>query len=140
LKVFFDNCTPPVLATTLHGFVQKDGHAAYHIKDVPGLPRGRNSADVEWIELLKKSSERWIFISGDRRLLKNAAERAALRSAGLHGFILAPGYQKTELHHVASLLIWRWPELLKITELVAPPAMYEIPMQRGSKLRPVSLR
>ncbi|MFT4182226.1 MAG: hypothetical protein QM636_09955, partial [Rhizobium sp.] len=125
MNVFFDNCTSPVFATTLHGFIQHQGHMAAHIRDIPSLPNGRNSKDLEWIDLLRKSNDQWIFISGDGRVLKNPAERAALRSAGLHGFILAPAYQKTPLNQVASILIWRWPEMLQITNLLQPPSMHE---------------
>lgn len=80
-----------------------------------------------------------MFITGDGRLLKNAPERAALRSAGLHGFVLAPGYQKTPLHQVASLLIWRWPELLQLTSLLGAPTMNEIPINRSTKLKTLPL-
>ena len=106
----------------LHGFISHSGHAASHIKDIKGLPKGRHS-------------EGWIFISGDGRILKNAAERAALRSAGLHGFILAPAYQKTPIHQVAATLIWKWPEILQVTELLSAPSMHEIPIGKNTKLR-----
>lgn len=139
MKVLFDNCTAPVLATTLDGYIQHEGHRAFHIKDVPSLPNGRNSADLEWIEMLRASTERWMFISGDGRVLKNPAERTALRSAGLHGFILQPAYQKTPLHQVASTLIWKWPEIHKITDLVEAPAMYEISMTRRTGLKSLPL-
>lgn len=135
MNVLFDNCTSPILASTLHGFIKHYGDAAFHLKDVPGLPRGRHSADLDWIEHLRKAPEKWIFISGDARMLKNPAERAALRSAGLHGFILAPGYQKTALNQVAATIVWRWPEILKITSLLAAPSMHEIPIGRMTKLR-----
>jgi hypothetical protein len=139
VKVLFDNCTAPVLASTLDGYIQHETHRAFHIKDVPGLPNGRHSTDLEWINLLKISNDRWIFISGDGRVLKNPAERAALRSAGLHGFVLAPAYQKTPLHQVASTLIWKWPEIQQVTDLVGAPAMHEISMTRSTKLRPLPL-
>ncbi|AYG60414.1 hypothetical protein QD460_22935 [Rhizobium jaguaris] len=135
MNVFFDNCTSPVLAATLHGFIQHQGHAAAHVRDLDGLPNGRHSTDLEWIDRLRKSNDQWIFISGDGRVLKNPAERAALRSAGLHGFILAPAYQKTPLNQVASILIWRWPEILQITNLLQPPSMHEVPINRNGKLR-----
>ena len=139
MKVFFDNCTPPVYATTLHGFVQAFGHASIHIMDMPGLPRGRHSADLEWIDLLRRDPDEWLFITGDGRLLKNPAERAALRSAGLHGFVLAPAYQKSPSHMVAATIVMRWPDLLKITEVVAPPAMHEIPIGKATKMRQLPL-
>lgn len=135
MKVFFDNCTAPLLASALHGYISHYQHAAYHIKDVPGLKQGRNSTDLEWINHLRHRPENWIFISGDGRILKNQAERTALRHAGLHGFILAPAYQRTPLNQVAAIIIWKWPEILKVTDLLAPPSMHEIPIGRNTKLR-----
>lgn len=135
MKVFFDNCTAPVLAETLNAFIQKEGHAAFHIAKIPELPNGRHSRDIEWIEFLRTSADRWMFITGDGRLMKNKAERAALKSAGLHGFVLAASYQRTPLHHVAAALIWKWPEMLQLTELLSPPTMHEVPMKIGTKPR-----
>jgi hypothetical protein len=139
VNVLFDNCTAPVLATTLDGFISTFGHRAFHIKDVPTLPNGRNSTDLEWISHLQRHTEVWAFITGDGRVLKNPAERAALRSAGLHGFVLAPAYQKTPLHRVAATIIWKWPEIKAVTELVAAPSMHEIPIGKASKLRSLPL-
>lgn len=135
----FDNCTSPVLASTLDGFISIEGHRAFHIKDVPGLPNGRNASDVEWIAHLHDSAQVWIFITGDTRVLKNPAERLALRSAGLHGFVLAPSYQKTPLHQVAGTLVWKWPEIEQVTKLIAPPTMHEIPIGKVTRLRQLPL-
>lgn len=139
MKVFFDNCLAPVYARTLNAFIQARGHSAYHIRDIADLPNGRKSKDVEWIEFLRQSRDVWIFMTGDGRLMKNPAERAALRSAGLHGFVLASAYQKTPFNQIAALLIWRWPELVNITELLSAPTMHEIPIKLSTKLRPLPL-
>jgi hypothetical protein len=139
VRVFFDNCTAPVFADTLHAFIKVGGHSAHHIGSVPGLPDGRATKDVDWIEFLRRSSDQWIFITGDGRVQRNRAERTALRNAGLHGFVLAPAYQKTPLNQVAAVLIWKWPELVKVTELLSPPTMHEIPIRIGSKLRQLPL-
>jgi hypothetical protein len=139
VKVLFDNCTAPLFASTLHGFISHYGHEAVHIRDVVDLPNGRHSTDVEWIEYLRASPEVWTFVSGDGRILKNPAERAALRSAGLHGFVLAPGYQKTPLNQVAAVLLWHWPEMIRLTEILAAPSMHEVPMKRITKLRSLPL-
>lgn len=133
MKVFFDNCTSPVLASTLNGFIQYEGHAAYHIKDVPGLPKGRHSTDTEWIDHLRRSQDLWIVITADHRLRKNPGERAAFRQAGLHGFLLAKSAQKMPLHLVASTLLAHWPDIAKLVNMTAPPAMWEVPMGRSSK-------
>jgi len=139
VNVFFDNCTAPLLATSLDGFISHFGHRAFHIKDVPALPNGRDSADEDWISHLKAQQTVWVFVTGDGRVLKNPATRSALRSAGLHGFVLAPSYQKTPPHQLASTIIWKWPEMEAVTNLVAPPSIHELPIGRGSKLRSLPL-
>ncbi|MCC2103959.1 MAG: hypothetical protein KDJ20_07925 [Hyphomicrobiales bacterium] len=139
MNVFFDNCTPPRLASALDGFISADGHRAFHIKDVPGLPNGRSSTDLEWIDHLRRDQKLWIFVSGDGRVLKNPAERAALRAAGLHGIILAPAFLKTPVHQQASHLIWRWPELETLVSSIAAPAMFELPIGRSAKPRSLPL-
>jgi hypothetical protein len=121
----FDNCTSPVLASTLDGYISHFGHRSYHIKDVPGLAGGRHARDIDWIGYLRNAQEIWIFITGDARVLKNPAERAALRSAGLNGFVLAAAYQKTPIHQIAATIVWKWPELEQVTKLIAPPSMHE---------------
>ena len=78
MKVFFDNCLAPVFAETLNAFIQREGHSAYHISAIAELPNGRKSKDVEWIDFLRQSRDVWIFITGDGRVMKNPAERAAL--------------------------------------------------------------
>jgi hypothetical protein len=139
VNVFFDNCTAPLLATTLDGYISHFGHRAVHIKDVAGLPKGRHSTDEEWIAHLKSQVIVWVFVTGDGRVLKNPATRAALRSANLHGFVLAPAYQKTPSHQLASTIGWKWPEIEAVTRLVAAPSMHEIPVGRGSKLKSLPL-
>lgn len=139
MNVFFDNCTAPLLATTLHGFIIHSGHSATHIKDVSGLPNGRHSSDLEWISHLQTDPRNWIFVTDDGRVLKNSATRRALLSARLHGFVLAPAYQRTPMHQLASTIVWKWPELEGVTQLLAAPSMHEVPMGRGSKLRPLPL-
>jgi hypothetical protein len=137
VKVFFDNCTAPWLASTLNGYIAHLGHNAYHIMDVPGLPKGRHSDDVDWLEHLRRQKD-WIFITGDFQLLKNKAERAALRASGLHGFILATGYQKMPDHHVASNLVWKWPEIETVTNALGP-SIFQIPVSRSAKLSTLPL-
>jgi hypothetical protein len=136
VRIFFDNCTAPWLASTLDGFVAHLGHRAYHISQA-GLPEGRHSADVDWIEHITRGKD-WIFVTGDLRLLRNKAERAALRGSGLYGFVLAAGYQKMPEHQVASSMIWKWPEIENVMKAVGS-SIFEIPVSRSAKLKPLPL-
>lgn len=136
MKVFFDNCTSPVLATTLDGFIRNSGHSAHHIKD---LPCGRDAADVDWIAMLGRERNVWMVVTGDDRIRKNKAERAAYRAAELSGFVLARAYKKTPMNKVASFLLWRWPEMEQLFQLVGGAALYELPMSRSGRIKPLPL-
>jgi hypothetical protein len=136
VKVFFDNCTSPGLATTLDGFIRSAGQSAHHIKD---LPCGRHATDLEWIKMLESERRVWIVVTGDDRIRKNKATRAAYRDADLSGFVLARAYQKTPMHKVASFIIWRWPEMEQLFELVGGAALYELPMNRSGKIKQLPL-
>ena len=136
VKVFFDNCTSPVLAATLDGFIRSASHSAHHIKD---LPCGRDATDLEWIEMLARERGVWMVVTGDDRIRKNKATRAAYRDAELSGFVLARAYQKTPMHKVASFILWRWPEMNQLFGLVGGGALYELPMNRSRKIKPLPL-
>ncbi|MER2267061.1 PIN-like domain-containing protein [Methylobacterium oxalidis] len=131
LRVFFDNNTSPVLAETVGGYLKHLGHRADHIRD---LPCGRHASDIEWMEFLASTSDEWLTVTGDARIQKNKAERAAFRKAGLKGIVLANAYQKTPINRQASFLIWRWPEIQALTKL-APPFLFEVPMRNSSGIR-----
>jgi hypothetical protein len=131
VKVFFDNCTSPVLADTLNGFIKHLEHEAVHLRDrfAPDTP------DVEWITTLGEDSETWIVITGDDRIRKNKAERAAYRQAGLRGFVLARAYHTTGHNITASVLVRRWPDIEDVVRRIAPPFLMEMPINYGSRLK-----
>jgi len=139
VNVFFDNNLPPVYAQTLHGFLMHQGHAAVHIADFEDLPNGRKSTDLEWIDALRASPDTWIFVTGDRRLVRNRAERRAQQSAGLHGFILAAAFQKLPFNKAAAMIVWKWPDIARVVELLRPPSIHEIPVGRDSRLSQLGL-
>lgn len=134
MRVFFDQNTSPRLASTLHGYISHDGHEAHHISTIQDLPRGRHSTDLEWIEYLRQGKD-WIFFTRDRRILKNPAERGALKAAGIGGFVLADGFKALPQNKTASILLLRWPEIENLFNTVEP-WIYELPLQPGSRLKP----
>ena len=89
--------------------------------------------------MLSRSKEDWIVITGDGRIERNRAERAAFRQAMLKGFVLSPAYQKTQIHHTAAILIWRWPEMENLLQSVAAPALFELPINRSARFKPLPL-
>lgn len=134
MKLFFDNCTSPTLAATIGGFLKHLNHDAIHIKDAPC---GRHAKDSEWIAMLGNEREDWVVVTGDGRIAKNHAERVAFRQASLKGFVLARAYQATPIHQQAAFLLWRWPDIEKLTTLTAAPFLFELPMNRSAKMKQI---
>ena len=132
MRVFFDNCTSPTLAATLGGYLLHLGHGTSHIRD---LPCGRSAPDIEWIAFLRETGEDWIVMTGDHRIHRNKAERAAFRQAGLKGVVLAAAYQKIPINQQAAFLLWRWPDIQRLLETLAPPFLIELPITRSGRLK-----
>ncbi|MDZ5699232.1 hypothetical protein [Chelativorans sp. M5D2P16] len=131
MKVLFDNCTSPVMASTLDGFVQASGHAGVHIRDLPL----HNPTDIEWMTYLSKSNEDWLVITGDQRIRKNKAEAQAFRSANLKAVILASAYQKTPMHRCCAVIVHQWPNLYDTIKRFEAPFMLEMSINFSGKFK-----
>lgn len=108
MRVFFDNCTSPVLANALNALVEPEGISARHIRFMPEYGFQHDTPDEAWI--LKLGTDQpadWIVVTGDQRIRKNIAERTAWIRAGLKGFVLAPAFDKMPMNQRASRLLWR---------------------------------
>lgn len=140
MRVFFDNCISPIYANILHALIAPDGGMARHIRFMPEYGFEGSTADVEWIGRLGQDRPAdWIIVTGDQRIKRNKAERAAWKLTGLKGFVLAPAYQKTPIHQCASILIWRWPEMEQFISSAAPGSMFELPIRRKSGFVPLAV-
>jgi PIN like domain len=139
LKVFFDNCTSPVFAGCLNALIEPNGHEARHVRFMPEYGFAHDTDDVAWITRLSTDAADWIVITGDQRIRKNIAERAAWIRAGLKAFVLAPSYQKTPVNQSASVLLWRWPEMERFITLAAPGSMFELSINRRSGFAPLAV-
>lgn len=95
--------------------------------------------DIDWITGLAADSADWIVVTGDQRIRKNIAERAAWIRAGLKAFVLAPAYQKTPVNQCASVLLWRWPEMERFIALAAAGSMFELSINRKTGFTPLAV-
>ncbi len=134
MRVVFDNCTSPVLAATLNGFLAHRGGGATHVRD---LPCGRQAGDARWMASLAQGGDGWLVVTGDGRLLRNRAQRLAYRQAGLRALVLAPAFLMARVHAQAAALIGRWPEIEDLERCEAP-CLFELPMDGSDKLKALS--
>jgi hypothetical protein len=101
---------------------------------------GQDTDDEEWITRLGEDKPAdWIVVTGDKRITKNKAERAAWVKAKLRGFVLAPAFQKTAVHQQAALLLWRWPTMETFILATTPGSLFELPISRSGRFRPLTV-
>jgi hypothetical protein len=139
LKVFFDNCTSPVFAAALNAVIQPLGHEARHVRFMPEFGFAHNTPDVDWIKGLGADHSVWIVVTGDHRIRKNKAERAAWIRAGLKAFVLAPAYKKTPINQSAAVILWRWPEMEQFISLAAAGSMFEMSINLRKGFSPLTV-
>ncbi|KPF70164.1 hypothetical protein IP69_09880 [Bosea sp. AAP35] len=140
MRVFFDNCTSPVLADVLNAYIRSYGGSARHIRDMTDYGLQHSSTDGEWIERLSLDRPAdWVVVTNDAQIRRNQANRAAWLRAGLKGFVFASGFQKMPMNEWASTLIWRWPEMESFVRSAAPRALFELPVRRAAGFRPLTV-
>jgi hypothetical protein len=106
---------------------------------MPEYGFAHNTGDIDWITRLSADPAQWIVVTGDQRIRKNIAERAAWIRAGPKAFVLAPAYQKTPVNQCASVLLWRWPEMEQFIALAAPGSMFEMSINRRTGFSPLAV-
>lgn len=130
MKLLLDHNLSFRIAHSLHAIVSADGHevAALREKFDPA------TTDEEWISALGIEGG-WAVLSGDVRITRNPAERAAWRRTDLVGFFLQRGWRKLRVHQQAAHLLLWWPRLVEQYGLVRGGALFELPVRSTSKFR-----
>jgi len=135
LKVYFDNCTSPIMARTLAGFLEDTPHEVFHARDL-GLA---NKPDIQWIEHLSSTGDDWIVFTGDGRIRKNPAEREAYRRARMKGVVLAPAYQKTRMCRCSGIIVAKWEDVLETTSKLEAPYLVEMAINLSPRMKVLPL-
>jgi len=134
VRFFLDNCLSPTLALVLRQLEEAtDRHTVMHLRDT----FAQDAPDVVWIERLAAERDR-IVISGDPRITKNKAEKAAWREAGLTGFFLKEGWTALTLMDQAWRLVKIWPKIVAAAQRARPGSAWYVPI-RGETFQRIDL-
>jgi hypothetical protein len=129
LKVLVDNNLSPLLARAIHLLVAPDGDQVVALRQ--RFPA--NTPDEVWISALGVEGG-WSVQSGDVRIARRPTEKLAWHQSRLKGFFLAPAWSKfSNLEKTARLLLW-WPKLRDQERLAGPGAIFQLPINSGSRL------
>jgi hypothetical protein len=131
VKLLFDHNISPRVARAIHALLSGSGEAvALRDKFEASTP------DEEWIAAIDTEGG-WSVISGDLRITKNRAERAAWMQTSLVGFFLEPALLRLDpLQQTARLLLWL-PVLERQLALIKGPALFALPLRSTSRLRQI---
>lgn len=124
MKVLFDHNLTPKMARAF-GELFKGEHEVVALRD----KFSTKATDLEWIDTLSKD-DRWIVISGDRRITKNKTEYNAFRASRLIG----KGLCKARVTKQAERILAQWESIESQFSSVQGGAMFELQM-KGTFLR-----
>lgn len=107
MRFFLDNCTSLYHAKGMAGFGEADGHTFQHLREK--FPQ--DTKDLTWIQALGDERD-WIILSGDTKISRNPAERAAWIESSLTAFFFGEPWMNDGFwKQCASLVAW-WPTIL----------------------------
>jgi hypothetical protein len=124
----FDHNLSPKIARAL-GALFKGEHEIFALKD----RFSPTVTDLHWIKELS-DDDRWVVISGDRRITKNKTEYNAFRSSRLIGFFLSKGLYKAPVVKQAERILAQWPNIESQYKLVRGGAVFEL-QPRGALIK-----
>jgi len=128
LRVFFDHNMSPKIARALAKLFEGE-HECVSLRDKYAI----TISDKDWIQALSKE-DRWIVISGDRRITKNKIEYAAFRSSRLVGLFLSSGLHRSSVVKQTERILAQWPAIEKAASVITGSAVFELQM-KGTNLR-----
>lgn len=132
MKLLFDNNLSPRVARAINELIRGSGDEAAALRDKYAAA----TPDTEWIAALAAEGG-WSVVSGDLRIARNRAERAAWMQTSLVGFFLEPALLRLDpVHQTSRLLLWL-PVLERQISLITGPALFALPLRSTSKLRQI---
>jgi hypothetical protein len=114
VRFFLDNCISPILARALAVLAEFQQYDIIHLRD-RFEPETR---DLDWIPVLAAEGD-WVIISGDTRISRSKAERAAWHESGLTAFFLSDDWSQKKFWTQAAELVRWWPVIV-LTARQAP--------------------
>jgi hypothetical protein len=117
LKFFFDNCVSPNLVEALRCLDPRHDLTYLRKKFDPDTP------DPVWIRSLAAEGG-WIIVSGDPRISRGQAERAAWIESRLTAFFCGDAWGSRKLMTQASEMMRWWDDIVDYSKKAAPGSGY----------------
>lgn len=129
MKLLFDNNISPKVARAINELMSS-GDVSIPLRDK--FPS--NTKDVDWIAGLGAEGG-WSVISGDLRITKNKAEKAAWLQTDLVGFFMEPAMARLSPVEQTARILLRLSTIETQISLIRGPALFTLPIGNASRLR-----
>lgn len=124
MRFFFDNNIAVKIARAVAELASAQGIEVVHLTD----RFDQAVRDIDWISALREEGD-WVIVSGDIRISKSRAERAAWHESGLTAFFLDENWPRKRFW-VQSLELVKWfPIIVETAGQCAPGSGYKLPSQ-----------
>ncbi len=107
MKFFFDNCVSSRIAAAVRALADLQHLEIVHLREK--FPEEID--DIEWIPKLAAEGE-WVIVSGDERISRSRAEKAAWRESGMTAFFFASGFANKSRWVQAEIVMRWWPQIV----------------------------
>jgi hypothetical protein len=124
MKFFMDNCISPKFTRALKILAEVQSYEIVHLSE----KFNRNVKDVDWIHKLSQESD-WVIISGDPRITRSRAERAAWEESGFTAFFFGDGWASRSYWIQAADIVEWWPKIVLEARKAKTGTGYMIPVK-----------
>lgn len=124
MRFFLDNCISPVHAKALRILAEVQEYEILHLSE----KFARDTPDHEWIGELGREGD-WVIVSGDPRITRGRAERAAWHESGLTAFFFGKGWASRSYWKLAADLVTWWPTIVLVARQSPPGSGFLLPLK-----------
>jgi hypothetical protein len=131
LRFFIDNCISINLAEGIRVLAQVQEYEIVHLSEK--FPA--DAPDLDWIPALSEEGD-WVIVSGDPRISRSKAERAAWQESGLTAFFFSDGFPSKRYWKQAEILVHWWPLIVLKARQVPAGSGFLMPLS-GKDLKEI---
>lgn len=129
MKLLFDNNISPKVARAINELISPHNLAVPLRDKFP-----EDTKDIDWIAGLGEEGG-WSVVSGDLRITKNKAERAAWLQTDLVGFFMESAMARLPPLEQTARILLRLPTIETQISLIRGPALFTLPIGNASRLK-----
>lgn len=129
MRFFFDNCISGNITEAVKILARIQDYEIAHLREK--FPE--DTQDVLWIRALAEEG-RWVIVSGDPKISRDKAERAAWHESGITAFFFGEPFGRMSFWKQAEAVVRWWPDIVLMARRAPEGCGYLVPV-KGKKIK-----